>query len=109
MNIINIILLVFFAILQGIDYYLTTIIIEKSKLSRTIMGYELPKPTSLYMFPKSKNLKVATANIVSVLLAVMLFATMPANIFTYVMIIIIALYGYITIRNCIVIWELKVS
>ena len=108
MNTINIILLISFAILQGVDYYLSIIIIEKSKLKRMIMGYELPRPRSVYMFPKSKNLKVATANIVSVLFAVMLFATMPANIFTYIIIILIALYSYVTIQNCIVLWESKV-
>lgn len=104
----NIILLVSFAILQGVDYYLTTIIIKKSKLRRTIMGYELPRPTSIYMFPKSEDLRVDLSKIVSVLLAVMLFFTIPANFFTYIIIMLIFLYSYITIENCIVIYESKV-
>ena len=96
MNTIDIILIGVFTLLQVLDYYFTTTILQKIKGS-----YEL-NPAMAFLLSKFGNIGLAIPKFISVLVVIALFIIIPNSIFIYVIIVIVLAYIWVVIHNYII-------
>ena len=93
MKLIDIILIGVFALLQVLDYYFTTTILQEIKGS-----YEL-NPAMAFLLSKFGNIGLAIPKFLSVLVVIALFIIIPNSIFIYVITIAVLAYIWVVIHN----------
>ena len=100
MNVINIILLVIFALLQCFDYYLTTVILKNIK-----GAYEL-NPVMSFLLSKFGDKGMAVSKFLSVLIVIVSFVIIMSKAYsTYLMIIADAVYIWVVIHNYMILYK----